>query len=106
MFYLFMGISRSRDLSTENLKYLNVKQALADLAHFIRTMRQEIPGMENSKAILTGGSYSATMVTWFKKLYPDLVAGSWASSAPLYAKVDFWGIYISVIEKSFKPFRN
>uniref|UniRef100_A0A1B0GB71 Prolylcarboxypeptidase n=1 Tax=Glossina morsitans morsitans TaxID=37546 RepID=A0A1B0GB71_GLOMM len=78
------------DLSTENLKYLNVKQALADLAHFIRTMRQEIPGMENSKAILTGGSYSATMVTWFKKLYPDLVAGSWASSAPLYAKVDFW----------------
>uniref|UniRef100_A0A1A9X1K7 Serine protease K12H4.7 n=1 Tax=Glossina brevipalpis TaxID=37001 RepID=A0A1A9X1K7_9MUSC len=77
------------DLTTDNLKYLDVKQALADLAHFIRTMRQEIPGMENSKAILTGGSYSATMVTWFKKLYPDLVAGSWASSAPLFAKVDF-----------------
>lgn len=77
------------DLKTENLKYLNVKQALADLAHFIKTSKETIPGLQESKVILVGGSYSATMVTWFSKLYPDLVNGAWASSAPLRAKVDF-----------------
>lgn len=92
----FYGLSKPVDAMTEeNMKYLDVQQALADLAHFIRTMKATIPGMENSKAILTGGSYSATMVTWFKKLYPDLAAGCWASSAPLYARMDYYG------EKSF-----
>lgn len=79
------------DLSNENMEYLHVLQALEDLAHFIRTMKSTIPGMANSKVILVGGSYSATMVTWFKKIYPDLATGSWASSAPLLAKVDFVG---------------
>lgn len=78
-------------MTNENMKYLHVRQALADLAHFIRTMKATIPGMANSKAILTGGSYSATMVTWFKKLYPDLATGCWASSAPLNAKANFFG---------------
>ncbi|XP_055921970.1 putative serine protease K12H4.7 [Eupeodes corollae] len=86
----YYGQSRpTSDLQTENLQYLNVKQALADLAHFIRTVKSTTPGMENSKVILTGGSYSATMVTWFKRLYPDLIVGAWASSAPLFAKPDF-----------------
>lgn len=79
-------------MTNENMKYLHVRQALADLAHFIRTMKATIPGMTNSKVILTGGSYSATMVTWFKKLYPDLATGCWASSAPLLAKADFFGM--------------
>ncbi|CAD7093607.1 unnamed protein product [Hermetia illucens] len=77
------------ELTTANLKYLHVKQALADLAHFITTMKSTISGLENSKVILVGGSYSATMVTWFSRLYPNLVNGAWASSAPLQAKVDF-----------------
>jgi hypothetical protein len=77
------------DISTENLRYLNVDQALADLAHFIVFARQTIPGLENSKVILVGGSYSATMAVWFRQKYPHLAVGSWASSAPLLAKVDF-----------------
>jgi len=52
-------------------------------------MQKTIPGMQSSKAILVGGSYSATMVTWFKRLYPELAAGCWASSAPLFAKANF-----------------
>ncbi|XP_055921973.1 putative serine protease K12H4.7 [Eupeodes corollae] len=93
MFYTehrYYGQSKPTDnLSVENLKYLDVKQALADLANFITTTKQTVEGMENSKVILTGGSYSATMVTWFKRLYPNLIVGSWSSSAPLFAKVDF-----------------
>lgn len=68
-----------------------MRQALADLAHFIEEMRATLPGASNSKVILAGGSYSATMVTWFKKLYPELATGVWASSGPLFAKVDFVG---------------
>lgn len=78
-------------MSNENLKYLHVKQALADLAHFITYQKNNYEGLSNSKVIIAGGSYSATMVTWFKKLYPDMVAGGWASSAPLLAKLNFVG---------------
>lgn len=81
----------SSDLSNENIKYLHVRQALADLAHFITTQKENYDGLSDSKVIIVGGSYSATMVTWFKKVYPDLVAGGWASSAPLFAKLNFVG---------------
>ncbi|XP_032597694.1 putative serine protease K12H4.7 [Drosophila grimshawi] len=77
------------DLSNENIQYLHVTQALADLAHFITTQKTTYEGLSDSKVIIVGGSYSATMVTWFKKIYPDLVVGGWASSAPLLAKLNF-----------------
>jgi len=47
--------------------------------------------MEDSKVILVGGSYSGSLVAWMTQLYPDLIAASWASSAPLLAKADFFG---------------
>ncbi|EDV48495.1 putative serine protease K12H4.7 [Drosophila erecta] len=87
-------------MSTDNLKYLNVKQALADVANFIETFKAENPQLANSKVILAGGSYSATMVVWFKRLYPDLIVGGWASSAPLLAKVDFTE-YKEVVGQAF-----
>ncbi|XP_046804332.1 putative serine protease K12H4.7 isoform X2 [Lucilia cuprina] len=98
----FYGESKPTEhMTNENLQYLSVQQALADLAHFIRTMKATIPGLEHSKTILTGGSYSATMVTWFKKLYPDLAAGCWASSAPLYARIDYYE-YKEIMGQSIK----
>ncbi|XP_017103303.2 thymus-specific serine protease [Drosophila bipectinata] len=87
-------------MSTENLQYLHVKQALADVANFITTLKSENAQLANSKVVLAGGSYSATMVVWFKRLYPDLVVGGWASSAPLLAKVDFTE-YKEVVGRAF-----
>ncbi|XP_052834614.1 putative serine protease K12H4.7 [Drosophila gunungcola] len=87
-------------MSTENLKYLDVKQALADVAKFIEKLKAENAQLANSKVLLAGGSYSATMVVWFKRLYPDLVVGGWASSAPLLAKVDFTE-YKEVVGQAF-----
>lgn len=84
-------------MTTDNLRFLNVRQALADLAHFIRSMKMQTPGAKRSKIILAGGSYSGTMVTWFKKLYPELASGCFASSAPLQAKLDFVGMKIKNI---------
>lgn len=88
-------------MSTENLKYLHVKQALADVANFIKTYKSANSQLTNSKVLLSGGSYSATMVVWFKRLYPDLVVGGWASSAPLLAKVDF-SEYKEVVGRAFQ----
>lgn len=59
------------------------------MAHFIEYVHRSYSGVQDSGVILVGGSYSATMVAWFRQKYPHLVNGSWASSAPLLAKLDF-----------------
>lgn len=76
------------DTSTENLEFLSVHQALADLAHLIVHIKSS-DEYKDSKVILVGASYSATMVVWFRLKYPHLVTGGWASSAPLVAKVNY-----------------
>ncbi|XP_004924048.1 putative serine protease K12H4.7 isoform X1 [Bombyx mori] len=88
-----------RDFTTENLQYLNVDQALADLAYFINEMKKQ-PRFADSKVILYGGSYAANMVLWFKQRYPHLVEGTVASSGPILAKVDFTG-YLEVVHEAF-----
>ncbi|XP_053671932.1 putative serine protease K12H4.7 [Anopheles nili] len=89
------------DLRTDKLKYLNIDQALADLAHFVVEMRRTIPGAENAGVIMVGGSYSATMVAWFRQKYPHLINGAWASSAPVFAKVEFTE-YKEIVSESIK----
>ncbi|XP_065089084.1 putative serine protease K12H4.7 [Ochlerotatus camptorhynchus] len=86
---------------TDLLKFLNVDQALADVAHFVEEMKRTIPGATNSKIIMAGGSYSATMVAWFRQKYPHLLDGGWASSAPLLAKLDFTE-YKEVVSESIR----
>ncbi|XP_033149997.1 putative serine protease K12H4.7 [Drosophila busckii] len=77
-----------RPYSNENLKYLSTEQALADVVHLIKTLKKE-DKYKNSKVLVLGCSYAGSMAVWLKKLYPDLVVGVWASSAPLLAKVDY-----------------
>jgi pimeloyl-ACP methyl ester carboxylesterase len=77
------------NLRLENLRWLSIDQALADLAHFIEDIKQNMPIFRDSPVILVGCSYSATMVTWFMQKYPHLAKGAWSLSAPLLAKVDF-----------------
>ncbi|XP_043655704.1 putative serine protease K12H4.7 [Drosophila teissieri] len=84
-----------------NLKKLSLHQSLADLAHFIRHQKSNSPEMEDSKVILVGGSYSGSLVAWMTQLYPDLIAASWSSSAPLLAKADFFE-YMEMVGKSIK----
>lgn len=55
------------DASVENMRYLNIEQALADLAHFIFYLRDTHPEYVDSQIIMVGGSYSATMVAWFRQ---------------------------------------
>jgi thymus-specific serine protease len=83
-------------LNFQNLQFLSLDQGIEDLANFIRTQRATIPGAANSGVILVGASYAATMVSWFRQRYPELVRGSWASGGPLYAEADF-GAYNEVV---------
>lgn len=76
------------DASVENMRFLNIEQALADLAHFITYIRGRHPEFNGSPIIMVGGSYSATMVAFFRQKYPHLTAGAWASSAPMFVKAD------------------
>jgi pimeloyl-ACP methyl ester carboxylesterase len=75
------------DQSPANMKYLSTGQALADLADFIKSMRQtsDLTG----PWIIEGGSYPGSLAAYFRALYPDLVVGALASSAPVKAQVDF-----------------
>ncbi|XP_053604159.1 putative serine protease K12H4.7 [Plodia interpunctella] len=87
------------EFTAENLRFLNVDQALADLAYFIKELKKQ-PRFANSKIILYGGSYAGNMVLWFKQRYPHLVLGTVASSAPILAEVDFTG-YLEVVHDAF-----
>ncbi|XP_055524234.1 putative serine protease K12H4.7 isoform X2 [Wyeomyia smithii] len=90
----YYGLSRPTvNTRTDSLKFLNIDQALADLAHFVEEIKSSIEGASNASVIMAGGSYSATMVTWFRQKYPHLIDGAWASSAPLLAKLDFVEYY-------------
>lgn len=73
------------------MQYLSVDQALADLARFIET-RKRREGFENSTVVVFGGSYAGSVATWLRLKYPHLVQGALASSAPIFAKADFYGI--------------
>ena len=79
------------DLSYENLKFLSSKQALADVAHFIRSMNQKYSFSSKQKWIVFGGSYPGALAAWSRQKYPHLIYGAISSSAPLLAKVDFVG---------------
>ncbi|CAH2071303.1 unnamed protein product, partial [Iphiclides podalirius] len=87
------------EFTAENLRFLNVDQALADLAYFILELKKQAR-FADSKIILYGGSYAGNMALWFKQRYPHLVEGVVASSGPIKAKVDFDG-YLEVVHDAF-----
>lgn len=89
----FYGKSRPfDDLSTEHLKYLSSEQALHDLALFIASLDKISSVSHNSlsKVIVVGGSYPGNLSAWFRLQFPHLAFGSWASSAPVHAKSDYF----------------
>ncbi|KAL4235486.1 Thymus-specific serine protease [Mactra antiquata] len=88
------------DLSLENLKYLSSRQALADLAYFIDWFKYNgytSLNLSNSKVITFGGSYPGSLSAWFRSKYPYIVDGAVATSAPIYAQLDFKE-YLSVVK--------
>lgn len=88
----------TKNVSVENLRYLTSEQALRDLANF-RVRMSSTLRMNNAKWISFGGSYSGALSAWFRAKYPHLVHAAVASSAPLFAKVNFYE-YLEVVANS------
>jgi len=92
----FYGESYPTDLRDEYLKFLSAEQALADYAEIIVAVKEELKenyGIEDPPVIVFGGSYSGNLAAWFRQKYPNVVDIAYASSAPVYAEVEFVGYY-------------
>ncbi|KAL6105022.1 uncharacterized protein ACO6RY_06636 [Pungitius sinensis] len=95
----FYGESHpTANLSTDNLRYLSSRQALADLAHF-RSVTAERLGLADRKWVAFGGSYPGSLAAWFRLKYPHLVHAAVATSAPVRAAVNF-PEYLEVVWRS------
>ncbi|MEE6517610.1 hypothetical protein FKM82_027935 [Ascaphus truei] len=87
----FYGKSHpTKDMSTNNLRYLSSRQALADIAHFQTVMTQKL-GLGDGKWVVFGGSYPGSLAAWYRMKYPHLAHAAVASSAPVNAVVNFSG---------------
>jgi len=100
----FYGVSQPfKNLSTENLRYLTVDQALSDLANFIHWVKTNstLKVGENRKWLTYGGSYPGALSAWFRYKYPHLTTGAVASSAVINVITDFGDfdhqIYLSTL---------
>ncbi|XP_068729188.1 putative serine protease K12H4.7 [Montipora capricornis] len=95
----FYGKSRpTSDMSDASLRYLNSEQAIADLAVFRVVMSKKF-NLTSNKWISFGGSYSGSLSAWFRLKYPHLVDAAVATSAPVFAKLNFQE-YMDVVTAS------
>lgn len=86
----FFGKSQPFDrISSKELKYLTVDQALEDLATYISYLRKTYCTNNTCKVLVVGGSYSGALSSWFRLYYPHLADFSWSSSAPVNIKEKF-----------------
>ena len=83
------------DMSTENLKYLAVDQALADLNNFITYYKEE-GKTGDSPWFIFGGSYPGALSSWFRATYPDSTAGALSSSGVVNCIIDFYDFDMAV----------
>lgn len=61
------------------MRYLSVDQMLEDIATFINHLQSESQD-EHNHVILWGSGTGASLATWAKLAYPQLVDATWASS--------------------------
>lgn len=89
----YYGMSQPFDnWNTENLKWLNTDQALADVAKFATTLSEQIAKEHNvpvKRWFVIGGSYPGALVSWFRNKYPHVAFGAWSSSGVVDAVQDF-----------------
>ena len=86
---------------------MTVEQALADYANLMTDLREN-QGASGSAFITFGGSYGGLLSAYMRMMYPQLVQGSLAASAPVYwisGMKDSHGFWEKVT-KDFNEFDN
>ncbi|CAK7227153.1 hypothetical protein SCUCBS95973_006446 [Sporothrix curviconia] len=83
------------NLTTKNLQYLTLANAIADLTYFAENV--QLPFDTNGTAnapnapwVLSGGSYSGALTAWVEHIAPGTFWAYHASSAVVEAQGDFW----------------
>lgn len=78
----------TKDFSTHNLRFLSTEQALDDIYDFqIQLINSK---HWNGKWVVFGGSYPGSLSAYYRLKHPEQVVGALASSAPVFAKADFY----------------
>jgi pimeloyl-ACP methyl ester carboxylesterase len=84
----YYGISQPfPTLSTENLRYLTVENAIEDAANFQRVLQSQLN--LTGPWFVIGGSYAGALSAYYRLKHPELVAGSLSSSGPVMALANF-----------------
>ncbi|KAH6681003.1 putative serine peptidase [Halenospora varia] len=83
------------DLTSENLTFLTVPQAVQDMTNFARSVPLPFDttgktNAPNSPWVLVGGSYSGSLAAWTEITAPGTFWAYHASSAPVQAIENFW----------------
>ncbi|RYG51870.1 hypothetical protein EON67_02475, partial [archaeon] len=83
------------NLASENLVYLNSRQALEDLAQISLWLQAQIntnaslPADTFNQWFVIGGSYPGALSAWYRTKYPHLSVGSLASSGVVNAFIEY-----------------
>ena len=96
-------------VSNKNLIYLSSKQALADLAHFVssignqlgesyssdlrsrrRVQKTQLLSDSATKWVTFGGSYPGMLAAWARLKYPHMIYAAVSNSAPVTPTLDFY----------------
>ena len=89
------------ELTTSNLRYLTLMNAITDLTHFANTANLPFDPTGSSTAskvpwILVGASYSGALAAWTESVAPGTFWTYIASSAPVEAIFDYWAYFAPV----------
>ncbi|KAF7192097.1 putative extracellular serine carboxypeptidase [Pseudocercospora fuligena] len=86
------------DLTTANLKYLTLENAIADMNYFATNVKLPFDRYGASNAddvpwVVMGGSYSGALSAWIASTAPGPIWAYHSSSAPVEAVGDYWGYF-------------
>jgi hypothetical protein len=88
-------------LTLATMKYLTIDNALEDAAAFIAWAKGNLL-LPSGKWLAAGGSYPGMLAAYFREKHPELVAGAWASSAPVNVQLSFAG-YDMTVSRALGP---
>lgn len=72
----------------QGLRFLSSRQAIEDVASFVRHMNRVYNLGPSNKWVTWGGSYPGMLAGWSRLKHPQLIHAAVASSAPVLAKPD------------------
>lgn len=74
---------------TNMFKYLSSRQAIEDIATFVKAMNVKYGLTAENKWVTWGGSYAGMISGWSRLKHPELIHAAMASSAPVRAQLDY-----------------